>query len=445
MPASARVPRIGSLVSAALLTLGLLAASASAQGGAGGGGGGGGGDGQGRGGGFRGMGGFGQFGQDMFTPGVDSRELERYREFLDLSAEQQDTVRALFEGYNEEFRSAAAGARQAMDATREKARESGDRSGFQEMRGLTQDFRRKRDDMEKAFFSDVQAVLSPDQQARWPKVERVRRRERTVPRGLMSGERVDVIQIVEGQRLAPETSGAVSPILEAYEADLDRALIERNKAYEEGFARMGEIFGGGDPEAARAEAQRLMDSARQASVRVRDVNRKYARQVQAVLPEAAQWEFERAVKRASFPRIYREARASREITAAKGFSDLDDSQRQALGALSDSFQRDLATLNDQLARATEEVEETITAERIMRLRRDEVDDGPAGDLWRKRRDLERSASESLKKLLRPEQIERLPGPEETDEGDGRGRRRPEGAAGAREDGNRPQRRGGGGR
>jgi hypothetical protein len=422
------------------------AGSAHAQGGRGGGGGGEA---------FRRMGAAGGFGQDMFTPGVDSRELERYQTILSLSREQQDTVRALFEGYNEEFRASATAvrekmtaARERMEAAREDGRQPGDRSGFQEMRGMFQEFRKQRDDMERAFLSDVQSVLTPEQQAQWPVVERVRRRERTVQRGLMSGERVDLIRLVDSQGLPPEVRGELSPVLSEYETELDRALIERNKAYDEGLTRMGDLFGAGDPETARAEAQRVMDAARQASTRVRDVNRKYARQVEQVLPEAARGRFEREFRQASSPAVYRETRTSRELTAAKGFGDLDEGQRQSLAALGESYQRDAGALNDQIARATEEAEESITVDRFFRARRDEIDDGPLGEFWRKRRDLDRITRESLRKLLSPEQIERLPRSERDEDdntGDGApGRNRRMGADRDRGEGEtRPQGRGGG--
>lgn len=410
------------VVSAAVLALG---APALGQGRPGGGGGGG----QGQ----RGFGG-GGMGQDMFTPAVDSRELDRYKSILTLDKDQNDIVRSLFEGYNEEFRAAAAEVRSKMEAAREEARASGDRGGFANMRTMTQEFRTKRDAMEKSFFTDVQAILTPEQQAGWPRVERVRRRERTVPRGLMSGERVDVIALVEKQKFAPDVTAAIAPTLEQYELDLDKALIERNKAYEDGFSRIGELFQNGDQDAARAAMQKIMETARTASTRVRDLNRRSARQVQAALPESAQWGFEKAVREASFPQVYRETRAARSLTAAKGFADLDDTQRQGIAALTESFTRDIGGLNEQLAQATEQTEETITADRIFRGRRDEADDGPAGELWRKRRDLDHTTIENLRKLLTPEQVERLPRPEEN-ENQGPGRRGRDGGEGG---GDRPQ-------
>lgn len=422
---------------AAALTLG-LAAPALGQGRPGGGGGGGPGQ--------RGFGGGGFFGggmgQDMFTPAVDSRELERYKTILGLDRDQSDIVRSLFEGYNEEFRAAAAEMRQKLEAARREARESGDRGGFGAMREMFQTFRARREAMEKSFFTDVQAILTPEQQAQWPRVERVRRREHTVQRGLMSGERVDVIQVVEQQKLPQDVRASLTPTLEQYELDLDKALIERNKAYDDAMTRIGELFQNGDPEAARAEMQKIMDASRSASIRVRDLNRRYARQVQGMLPEAARWEFERAVRQASFPQVYRETRASRQLAAAKGFSDLDDAQRQGIQALSEAYARDLGQINDQLAQATERMEETITADRIFRARMGGMEDGPAAELWQKRRDLDRTTGESLRKLLRPEQIERLPR-QNPDEDEGPGRRFRGGDGGGEGQQGRPRRRDGG--
>jgi hypothetical protein len=198
-----------------------------------------------------------------------------------------------------------------------------------------------------------------------------------------------------------------------------------------------------NPEAI-ARAQRMLTTARDASVRVRDTNRRYARQVMEALPEDQRPAFERSIKQASFPGIYRATRSSRELTAAAGFADADAPQRQAIAELTASYNRQLETLNDELATATEQNEMSMTVERMVRRfgrggGGGGGDEDPTADVREKRRELDRSTSESLRKLLTAEQIDRLPQP---DEDESPGRRGSQGADGRGDRGDRPRRDGG---
>jgi hypothetical protein len=77
------------------------------------------------------------------------------------------------------------------------------------------------------------------------------------------------------------------------------------------------------------------------------------------------------------------------------------------------------------------MEMTVSAENMMNLFRG-GEQGPLGDLYRKRRELGSKTEDQLRKILTPEQQERLP----RNEGDnGPGRRR----GGDGQDGARPQR------
>jgi hypothetical protein len=226
-------------------------------------------------------------------------------------------------------------------------------------------------------------------------------------------------------------------VLERYEEELDRELINRERVQESLMGRMGEMRMGGDMGA----MQRMMEEGREASVRVRDVNRRYARQVQEALPENKQFEFARAVKTASFPDIYRETHAERSIAAAAGFADLDATQREGLESIRTNYTREVSVLNDRLAAAQEELEMNFNIQRMMQGGRDL---GPVGELRRQKRELDQNTVENLQKLLRPEQVSRLPQREENRDwrGGGGGGRDGGGDRGQRRRGGE-QRRGGG--
>ena len=386
-------------------------------------------------GGFGGMGG----GQQMFEAPVNSRELDKYSKILELDADQNEALSALLEAHQQEFAEAAKPAREKFETLREQAREARDPSVWREMGAQMEVFGKARQKMEASFFSDFRSVLTSAQSERFPKIERQRRREQTIGRGLMSGERLDLIRTVEDLKLPEAETATVMPTLDLYEADLDRELAARNAVYEESQSKIREMFEAGNMD----EMQKVLEKGREASKRVRDVNRRYARQLETTLPTEAQAKFAEQVRRESFPMVYRPTQAGRALDAVKGFTDLDDTQGTALTSLKESYERELGALNKQLEQATLDREESITAQDLMSRGFGGFggEDGPAGELRQKRRDLDSTTMDKLRALLTPEQVEKLPRRDVDVRGGPGGGEREGGRDGGRQ---QPRRRPGGG-
>jgi hypothetical protein len=369
------------------------------------------------GGGLRGM--FGG-GGDPMAASIDSREIAQYAKTLNLSADQKDLAQTLFKGYEEQFRTKSEEMRTKLDEARQAARDSGDNSMWQSIGEQMNAFRVSRQKMEDQFFSDYKEILTPDQLTQWPTIERTRRREKTMGRGLMSGERMDVIKLVDDAKLPDDVKATLAPVLAQYEADLDRELVARNKVYDENVTKFMAAMR--DPTQNHDGLQKAFDQGKDASTRVREINKRYARQVEALLPESEHAPWEKAVKAATFPDVYRPSGTSRQITAAEGFSDLDATQKEGIKALEASFTHDLDAVNDRLATTQEQQESTMTVDRMFaRFGRGPGGQGGAGqggggansddpmaDIRQQKRDLERKASDSLKKILTPDQADRLP-------------------------------------
>jgi len=385
-------------------------------------------------GGGRGFGGGGGFGGDALQPTVNSREIERLTKIVGLDKDQQEAVKTLFESYQEQFRARSQDLRTRMERTREEFRDSRDPTVWQNIRGDFEKFRPVREEMEKSFMSDVKTVLREDQQATWPKFEMTLRRARGLSRGRMSGERVDLLAIVERADLPADSKALVAPLLDQYEVDLDRALTARMEFEQEQMAKGFDAFQNGDMEA----VQKMIESGRKLSIAVRDVNRRYARQVEDLAPEDKKPVIAAEVKRQSFGRIYNETRAERLVKAAQGMKDLTEEQRASVETLASSFGREVASLNDQLAKAQEKTEMTFTADNMMSMFRG-GEGGPMDELYTKRRQLGTRTEDELRKLLTPEQQEQLPKAEDDDRG---GRRRGPGEEGDRQQRAAPRRQGG---
>lgn len=378
-----------------------------------------------------GGGGFG--GPDgMFSPPVSGRDLDRYAEVLSLTEDQKEAAEALMEGYRDSYQQQARAMRDRMDAARESRQDGPDRGSWDEMRKGFEELRATRTRIEQSFQSDLQSVLTPEQMALWPRAEREVRRERLIGRGLMSGERVDVVEITKDvAESLPEPDrkallDAAAPTLEQYSVDLDRALVARNQVFEEGMNRAGDMMAGGDMNAMQA----LFDKGRQAGEQVREINQRYARQVEAVVPEASRPAFADAVRRASFPEVYRENYGAKVLDAAKGLTDLDENQRAGVQAIAEGYARELAAVNDKMAAAIVDREKNFTVRDMFRRGRGGLRGQESEDLYRTRRDLEESTLANLKKLLTPEQSARLPEREERGLRDRGGRGRDAGNDGA---------------
>ncbi len=374
--------------------------------------------------------GFGAFG-GQGGPSVTQRDLEDYATMLEMDESQRELTTALFENYRDQIQADAQEFRGVMEEARAEFEETRDRSAFDGVRERGEALRDRRETLETTFFSDIKSLLTPEQTSHWPKVERTHRRRATLDRGLMSGERVDLIEIAREVEVAGEAQ--VAEALQLYEQDLDRALVHRNAVIEDAFGQVRELFQAGEQD----RIERLFENARDASRQVRDTNRRYTEQIAAALPPERAEVFRSAVREAALPRVYRPTHAQRSLEAAAGFADLTEDQRAAVAGMRERYRNDVLTINTQLERAIEQAEEDADARRFIRMRFQRGGDRGRGrggeggddgtrDLMGKRRDLDRQTLALLSEALTEEQIERLPRREadrDDQEGDRRGGRR----------------------
>lgn len=350
---------------------------------------------------------------------ISSGQFDRYLKMLDMSDEQQSAAKTLFDGYRNEIKQLDEEMRSARQAAMEKFRETQDRSAFESMRGDMEKSREKRDNAASALMGDVKVLLTADQQGKWAKVERAQRRDQSLSRGRLAGEAVDLSRLVEDLKLDSGAAKGVAPILDRYETELDREMAARNTVIDKSMQEGMEAFRNRDVE----KAQELFDKARDASVKVRDINRNFARQVGDALPADRKGEFEQAFKRASFPEVYRPTLASRRFEGAEKLADLTSDQRASIAELRTRFERDLASTNDKLAQAIESRQMSMGIQGMFGRGGPDGEDDPVAELRTKRRDLSQQASESLNKVLTDAQREKLPSADERDENeDGQPRR-----------------------
>lgn len=342
---------------------------------------------------------------------ISSRSLEKYAKILGLNEEQKESAKQLHEGYQASYRSASQAMQKEMEEAREAFEETQDGSVFAERIPVARKaFKEQSTKAETEFFADLKQLLNEKQLAGWDRLERARRRETLLKGGSLSGEAVDLVEIVNGLNLGADSKD-VAEAMDQYEADLDRALLAK-KAMQD---KQGELeFGPGKFDL--AEIQKRSAEAKEAGGKIKQINQDHARKIEPLLPEPVRPAFDTAVKRQSFPRVYKPSQVAKSLDAAMKLDDLDAGQKETLRSLKDSYEREAAPLNDAWASAIEQDEQDPNN---MSLGGDsmsiKISSGPDGDeetplskARKARREFDSKIKERLSATLTPAQREKLP-------------------------------------
>ena len=265
------------------------------------------------------------------------------------------------------------------------------------------------------LVEDVKVQLTDDQLVQWPAFDRFLVREKTLPRGRLSGESVNLFLVLDDIGMSDDAFGAVEEHLDEYEVRLHESLKARNKFLLSSSTELYRAMRDGDSDAARRVLER--------QVRYREAVRNVNDDFRAIFVNAIQNEEERTVVKAAilaaaYERIYRDTSGQRAFESARGLEDLSEDQLEAVTDLEMAFLIELASRNNQLmglSRKTEAKDQVERGERMVAMMSGDMsrgmpwfgrgDDGE--DEYRsamdRRDDLDESYRERLNALLTPEQ------------------------------------------
>jgi hypothetical protein len=264
------------------------------------------------------------------------------------------------------------------------------------------------------FVDDVQTTLSQNQQQLWPAIDRRMYRERTLPQGRLSGESVDLMQILH--EAAPESGArqAAAPALQDYEINLDAALRRRNEYLASSDQDLLAASEAGD----QAKAASIITRQVELRLAVRDVIEQSAAAVAALLPPEQGARFTQLAREKGYSRVYRPTQAQRLINAAKEISDLEASVLQAVNDLDRAYQGELGPANEQLVQVIRTAEPKGMIDRVARQftpKGDQAAEQPAQEEedpiqkgFRARSEMGQRYIQQLQGLLTPEQWTKLP-------------------------------------
>jgi len=339
-------------------------------------------------------------------PSMSSRHLDRYGDLLGLNEDQRATVAMLHEGTMAQLREITEGIVAVIEKAVEERDQDGNPLAIMEVIGEHMgDLQERVEQATGEFFGNVRALLTAEQQERWPAVERLRRRFRLSPQLMfVNGAQVDLTTVLHS--LDIERTPELDRGVHAYELDLDRGLAPYEKMARDAQEGVMQAMSEMDFEA----VNELFGESYKVGLRVRDINTRHLRLLTAALPAEDASRVTDEYNRRAFPDVYRDPHVVDAIEAARGFADLTKGQRDRIDRVMTEYRREAAGLNAEWVAAIEE-QQSEAPESFMELgmRMSGMNpSGPVGDAKADREALDERTLDKLSEILTADQVERLP-------------------------------------
>ena len=320
------------------------------------------------------------------------------RELVDAEAAELEELRSEIEAMRAKFQEMRMERMPEQDQIAEIARQAS---------ALRKEWLRNRASLEAEFTESLQVILSEEQLTLWDPFRRQVRRDRALPRGVLSGESLDVNTVVREF----DASEAAAEALLAWEIELDKTLIDRdNTMMEIDLDALVATLENDDKaarDAARSESKVRRD--------VRDANLEAIDSIAALLGEQGD-EFRLTAWKKAFPRVYRQTSFERALDAVRKIEGIDPLVLETVDRLEADFLTQLAELHEEARDATLKQELAQFEERFNQMRdringerqRSDRDPTELDEIRERLRELEADSRETLEDMLTPEEIAQLP-------------------------------------
>lgn len=355
--------------------------------------------------------------ESTFRPEFSPRDIRVFEHVLGLKPDEAAALQALYAGYADGLKSRSIEIKQEVDAALERAEVMRNRDEMEPAQKKLGQWEKQAEQMKKQFLEDLKALLTREQEQRWPIVERELRRAKQLGAGRLPGESVDLTRVLDD--LNPKASEAkdVQDLLERYCEEMDHAIIARDEYTSSRRKEFGAALGE-NPE----HAEELWREAQRLRLHVREVNDRYVRLLATVLGEKEGDALTRKVFELTHERVLQASKSEAYIRAASKLGTLEPEQARAMTAIMARYEREHWALIQRLAKAEDEDEVTwiprALAKSLGKLPKDAEDgfqgrtylpkDHPVMVLRRERYELDRATKEQVDKVLRTEQRAAVP-------------------------------------
>lgn len=276
--------------------------------------------------------------EGSFRPDLSPGDLKVIERVLGLDAAEKQALDELYSGYSTTLRNEGSEVRDFVNGEIERAQMMQNANLLDKAQKRLAEWGSHSEKVKRTFLDDLKSLLSKDQEARWPIVERELRRIRLVGGGRLSGENVDLVRLTEEVMGIPPTAD-LAELLNRYSGELDHALVARN----EFLASKSQKFSDSmttNPAAAKEtweESQRVRGN-------VRDINDRYARMIAEQLPAEKRAEFQRRVFSQTYPAIVRPTLVEEYLKDAAEVATLTAGQRSQIAAIRSRYEVDRTAL-----------------------------------------------------------------------------------------------------
>lgn len=342
---------------------------------------------------------------------ISAKAADRFAGILGLDAAQVDAFKTLHRSYLSQIDESRSALREVSKKARDAAEDGDFDALIRAMEKASAEQQTRQAELTNTLLQDLRGMLTPEQETKWSRLERARRRE-SLPMlawGPMSvsGAGVDLCVLVEGVKLPGEEFAKVAPVLEEYEVEIDAVIREGQAAAvkDTDEARKSDPGDGVSRVLDEGAMREMVGKSHARSKRAGEVNRRFVERLGATLAEPWRGELRKAWNKAAFRTVYRDPHILTQLKAAQGFEDLEAEQKVALAELLAEYERRLEELNAQWAEALlkQEMEGKAT---MFELGMDE--ESEVGKARRARMELDKAIRERMRAKLNEAQQARLP-------------------------------------
>jgi hypothetical protein len=357
-----------------------------------------------------------QFGEaagiaEAMQPDYYQRDVVIVSQSLNLDETQRVIVKTLFEDYQASFEEGLERMKKRFDNMREDLQSADTKSIMKAVFAPFRDWNVEKAQLGAQFMANVEVVLTAEQRDLLPGLQRRLYRERNLHKGRLSGESVNLMDVVRDMNFDARLMIQLQPVLDAYEIALDRALHNREDPITGKSNPMLESLEEQDPEKGRIALKQHIDR----QIAVRNVNDEYIEQIALALPSEKADAFRAAALDRAYPRVYRETPVQRLFKAARELQGLDSATLQSVTALEAEFLSELSSTNQKLLASIRANEPQEAQERAadfakrMAGQQVETKPNPTIEVFSKREGVMRSYVKRLHGILTEDQFALLPG------------------------------------
>ncbi len=301
---------------------------------------------------------------EAFQPDFLNRDMSLFTEYLELEEWQRPIVESLLKDYQADFRVGVDGLRDTMKDMKDQIIAAGDQGAIGVIMGPINVWSVQKAGLKTRFVDNLRSQLSEEQMNHWPDLERAMRREKELPRGVLSGESLNLVQISREAEIPPDVMEAAKQQIQDYWTGLDAALVARAEQSRKSQDTIKDALVNQDFAKGLAELELIVAK----RIAVRDLQEAAIESLAAAYGEQFGPVFRKAALAAAFPMAYRPSPLIGYFQAARDLPGLSLEQIGQLDALEKNYTIAYTDYQNRLAavlRAEEPKKQTDETRRRM--------------------------------------------------------------------------------